>query len=64
MKARDQRVMWLYRREPIKVGYRPAKIGDHKHFDSRDIVVLVFRVILQDHVIKGSCEFIGRSPSM
>ena len=26
-------------------------------------MVLVCHVILQDHVIKGSCDFTGRSPS-
>ena len=29
----------------------------------KDNVVLVCRVILQEHVVKGSCDFIGRSSS-
>ena len=30
---------------------------------SGDVVTLVCHLILQDHMIKGSCDFIGRSPS-
>ena len=31
---------------------------------SRDKMLLVCHVISQDHVIKGSCNYIGRSPSV
>ena len=31
--------------------------GGHRHCDSRDIIALVC------HVIKGSCDFMGRSSS-
>ena len=48
---------------PIKVSYYPAKFGGHRHSDSGDIVVFVFHVILQDLVIKESCDFICRSSS-
>ena len=33
------------------------------HCGTGDIIVLVYHVISQDHVIKGSCAFIGSSPS-
>ena len=47
----------------IKVGYYLAKFGDHRHSDGGDIVVLVSHMISEDHVIKGSCDIIGRSIS-
>ena len=37
----------------------PAKIVDHKHCGSGDIIVLVSHVILQDHLIKAPCDFMG-----
>ena len=48
---------------PIKVDYHPVKFGGRSHSDSGDIVVLFFQVISQDHVAKGSRDFIGKSPS-
>ena len=33
------------------------------YYGSRDIIALVSHVTLQDHMIKGSCDFMGRSPS-
>ena len=50
--------MLLYRHEPIKVGYYNAKFGSHRRSGKKDIVVL-----LQDHEIEGSYDFIDRSPS-
>ena len=47
----------------MKVGYHPPRFGGLKPSDSGDIAVLVCHVISQDHVIKESCDFIGRSPS-
>ena len=41
----------------------PAKFGGHRQCSSGDIIVLVFHVISQDHAIKGSCDFMGRSQS-
>ena len=46
-----------YELEPIKVSYHPVKLGGHRHFGSEDIMISVCHVILQDHVIKGSCDF-------
>ena len=53
-------MMLLYTQEPIKVGYHPVKFRGHRHPDSRDIVALLCQVISQDHVIKGSCDFVFR----
>ena len=41
------------------LGYNPVKFGGCRHSDIEDIVVLVCQVILQDHMIKGSCDFTG-----
>ena len=45
------------------VSHNPAKFGGHRHCDSRDINVLVSHVILKNHMIKVSCDFMGRSLS-
>ena len=45
--------------EPLKVSHQPAKFGGHRHFSTGDI--LVYHVISQDHVIKGSCDC-GKQP--
>ena len=55
--------MCLCRWELVKVGYHPVKFGGHRHSDNGDIVLPVCHVILQDHMIKVSCDFIGRSLS-
>ena len=47
----------------MKISYRPTRFCGHRHCGSDNIMVLACHVILQDHVIKGSCDFIGRSPS-
>ena len=54
--------MRLHRPESLKVSHQPAKFGGDRHFGSEDIMVLVSLVILEDHVIKGSCEFMCKSP--
>ena len=40
-----------------------ANFGGHRHCGSRDIILLVCHVILQGYLIKGSCDFMSRSPS-
>ena len=40
-----------------------AKFGGYRHCDSENIMILGYHVISQDHIIKGSCDFIGRNPS-
>ena len=44
------------------VSHTPTKFGGHKHHCSGYIMVLVYYVISQDHVTKGSSKFIRRSP--
>ena len=46
-------MLWQFRQELIKMGYRPVKVGGHKHSVSGNIVILVSHVISEDHVIKG-----------
>ena len=38
-----------------------AKFGGHSPCYSRDIIDPVFHVTLQEHVIKGLCEFLKQS---
>ena len=40
------------------------KFGGHRHCGSENIMISVCSVILQDHVIKESCDFMGRSLTM
>ena len=40
---------------------RPAKLSDHKHCGSRDIMLLVCPMTSQDHVVKGWRDFIGET---
>ena len=47
----------------MKASYHPAKSGGYSHSDSGVITVLVCHVILQYHVIRGSCDFMDESPS-
>ena len=55
--------MWLYGQELITVSYDSVKFGGQIHSGSGDIMILVYHVILQDHLVKELCDFIGRSPS-
>ena len=50
-------------RSSSRLNYQPAKIGGHNYSGSGDIMFLVCPVILQDHVIKVSCDFTGKKPS-
>ena len=42
--------------------YHPTKFGDHRHCGNGDMMVLVCHMILQDQVMKRSCDFMGRRP--
>ena len=48
--------------EPFKSSDNLTKFGCHRHCISDDVMVLVYHMILQDRVIKGSCDFMGRIP--
>ena len=39
------------------------KFGDNRQCGSGDVMVLVCHLILQDHVIEGSCDFKSKPPS-
>ena len=52
-----------YRQEPIKVSCHLAKFGGYRHCGSGDKMMLVCHVTLQDQVITGSRDFMGRSSS-
>ena len=45
----------------LKVSHHPTKFGGHRHGDLGDKMVLVYHMIFQEHVIKGSFDFIDRS---
>ena len=55
--------MRTYGQESIKANYHLVKFGGHRYCDSEGKNVLVCDVISYDHVIKGSFDFIGKSPS-
>ena len=48
--------------DSLKVSHQPAKFGGDRHVGSEDIMVLVSLVILEEHVIKGSCDLMCKSP--
>ena len=41
--------------------YHPEKFNSQRHCVSGDIIFLIYQVILQDHIIKGSSDFMARS---
>ena len=45
------------------ISYHPTNFGDHEHCGNGDIVFLVCRAIYQDHVARGSCDFMVRGPA-
>ena len=58
-----QRAMRLYWLKPIRKSYHPGRFGGNKHCGSGYKMILVCNMILQDHLIRGLCEYTGRSPS-
>ena len=58
-KPSDQSAMWLYIFGTPQVKSPPCQVGGHRHCVNRDITYLVCDVTWQDHVAKGSCEFMG-----
>ena len=43
------------------VSHHPGKFTDHSHSGGGDIMVLIFRMTFQNHVIKKSCNFMEKS---
>ena len=63
-KATWSRTMWLYGRKLFTVCNHPAKFGGRGQCGIRDIIYLIFQVPLQEHLIKGSGNFIQVSSSL
>ena len=63
IRPRDRKIMRLYEQEPLRVSHHPPTFCDHKQCGCGDIMVLVCRVIWHDHMIKGSYDFMSRTPS-
>ena len=47
----------------MKISCDPAKFNGYRQCGSEDIMILVCHKILQDEVIKGSCDFICKTQS-
>ena len=58
----EQRAMWLEEWESFIVSHHPTEFAVNRHFVRRDIMALVCHVILQVHVIKGLCDYLGGAP--
>ena len=52
-----QRLVWLYRWKPLILSRHLAIFACHRTCGSRDTTNLNFRLIMQNHVIKGLCDF-------
>ena len=59
----EQRAMWLEEWESFIVSHHPTEFAVNRHFVRRDIMALVCHVILQVHVIKGLCDYLGGNSS-
>ena len=55
--AQNKRATWFYGRKFSIVSHFPAKFGGLRNCCIGDLTVLVFHVILKDHVIKWLCDF-------
>ena len=44
-----------------QMSHHPTSFG-HRQCGSGDMMVLVCQKILQDHIIKGTCAFMGENP--
>ena len=53
----------LHGQDPLKVSHQPTKFGGPRQGGNGNIMILVCHVILQDHVIKGTCGYRSWSPS-
>lgn len=56
-------VMWLYEWKPLSLNGHAFKFGGLTLSGSGAMMFLICQVVLQDPVIKGSCDFIGGIPS-
>ena len=49
--------------EPLMSLLQVNKFGDHSHCDMGNLIILICHVTSCDHVFKGLCNLMGRSPS-
>ena len=52
-------ITWPYGWEHLMVSDYPVKFDGDKHWGVGDIIVLVCHVISENHVLNGSCDFMG-----
>ena len=57
------KVVYGHEQEPFTISHDPAKFGGHWHCDSGELMVLVCRMFLKEHLIKGPCDPMGRTHS-
>ena len=62
-RARDSITIRLYRQESLKVSHHTTKFVCDRHCGSGNKMSQFCHMILQNLVIRRSCDFMGRSPS-
>ena len=45
------------------MSYHPVTFGGHRHFGSRETMIFVCHVTLEDHMINALYDLLVRSPS-
>ena len=55
--------MKLYGYQPIKMSYHSVKFGGHRHSSSRQIIIFICHLTLEDHVMRTLYDLLVRSPS-
>ena len=53
----------MYGLEPLKVIHHRIKFSSHRNCSSGDMMVLFYHLISKDHMIKRSCDFMGKTSS-
>ena len=56
-------IIWHYGWKPLIVSNHPTKFGGHRHFGNGDIKGFFCHVMLQDRVIKGLHDLMGKNTS-
>ena len=59
----NQRAIRLHSQDFLKLDHLSDEFGGHILCCSENIMVKICHVITQNHKIKGSCDFMGGSPS-
>ena len=53
---------WLYVKQPLIVSHDSAKFGGHWHCGCGDIIIFIYHVTLQVHVLRRSCDLRTGAP--